>query len=124
MLINSQTQKMIYNEYRFLRKDQGPDQGVQKEHGHSRHHANANHILHCFDFLSQSLLCAGDLTIEPARVESDGRRIQVDGWGISHQCKDLDAILSWVEANHGPLIPAFSLTHPDGNMPSASAGVT
>lgn len=110
---------MVYNEYRFLRKhhEQGPEQaaGMHEGHGQGRHHGDANHILHCFDFLSQSLLCAGDVTIEPARVESDGRRIQVDGWGVEHQCKDLDAILSWVEANHGPLTPAFAVA-PDGDV--------
>lgn len=47
--------------------------------------------------------CAADLTIEGARVDSNGLRANdVDGWGIGHQCKDPDAIRDWVLENHGP----------------------
>jgi len=48
------------------------------------------HIFHCFDYIRQALMCAGDLTIEWPREEPDGRRFAVDGWGIPHECK------SWV----------------------------
>jgi hypothetical protein len=48
------------------------------------------HVYHCFDYIRQALMCAGDLTLEWPRTEKDGRRFAVDGWGISHQCK------SWV----------------------------
>lgn len=63
---------------------------------------NDFHTQHCFDYLSQSILCARDLTIEWARIESHGWRFQVDGWGIPHQCKDSEAILAWEEVNHRP----------------------
>lgn len=29
----------------------------------------------------------GDMTLEGARVEADGSRKQVDGWGMEHQCR-------------------------------------
>jgi Mycotoxin biosynthesis protein UstYa len=48
------------------------------------------HVYHCFDYIRQALMCAGDLTLEWPRTEKDGRRFAVDGWGVSHQCK------SWV----------------------------
>lgn len=48
------------------------------------------HVFHCFDYIRQALMCAGDMTIEWPRTEPDGRRFAVDGWGITHECK------SWV----------------------------
>ncbi len=32
-------------------------------------------------------MCFGDMTLEGARVEEDGSREQVDGWGVEHQCR-------------------------------------
>lgn len=49
-----------------------------------------DHVHHCFDYLRQGLMCAGDLTLEWPREEADGSRFAVDGWGITHECK------SWV----------------------------
>jgi hypothetical protein len=48
------------------------------------------HVYHCFDYIRQALMCAGDLTLEWPRTEKNGQRFAVDGWGVSHQCK------SWV----------------------------
>lgn len=64
--------------------------------------AMPHHLQHCFAYLAQSIQCSGDLTVEWAMVELDGSRIQVDGWGVPHQCKDLDEIWAWMETNHGP----------------------
>jgi hypothetical protein len=86
---------MIRDDYKNLFRDRmnGNDGQTHADH----------HVQHCFSFLSQSIMCAGDLTIEWARIESDGSRFQVDGWGIPHQCKDPNAIFAWMEENHGPL---------------------
>ncbi|TKA79592.1 hypothetical protein B0A55_03354 [Friedmanniomyces simplex] len=46
------------------------------------------HVFHCFDYVRQALMCAGDMTVEWPRTEADGRRFAVDGWGITHECKD------------------------------------
>ena len=46
-----------------------------------------DHVYHCFDYIRQALMCAGDMTIEWPRTEPDGRRFAVDGWGITHECK-------------------------------------
>ena len=48
------------------------------------------HVGHCFDYLRQSIICSGDMSLEWPKVEPDGRRFEVDGWGIPHECK------SWV----------------------------
>ena len=50
------------------------------------------HMYHCFDYIRQAIMCAGDMTIEWPRKEADGSRFAVDGWGITHQCR------SWVSA--------------------------
>jgi len=63
---------------------------------------HGHHARHCFVYIMESIMCAGDLTIEWAAIEKDGSRKQVKGWGVPHQCKDPDAIREWMEANHGP----------------------
>ncbi|KAF2167369.1 hypothetical protein M409DRAFT_53974 [Zasmidium cellare ATCC 36951] len=57
------------------------------------------HNHHCFDYLRQAILCAGDMTLEPAKVV-DGVRVQaVDGYGVTHQCRSFGAILEFAERN-------------------------
>ncbi|TIA36905.1 hypothetical protein D6C78_05089 [Aureobasidium pullulans] len=73
---------------------------IGKEEVHKQLHQH--HPQHCFAYIAESIMCSGDLTIEWAKVEKDGSRTQVDGWGVTHQCKDPDAILEWMKANHGP----------------------
>lgn len=48
----------------------------------------ADHMAHCFDYLRQSIMCAGDMTLEWPKEGPNGERLVVDGWGIQHQCKD------------------------------------
>ncbi|RMX74276.1 hypothetical protein D0869_12761 [Hortaea werneckii] len=58
-----------------------------------------DHVFHCFDYIRQALMCAGDMTIEWPRVEADGSRFAVDGWGITHECKSWDAIMQYMQEN-------------------------
>lgn len=46
------------------------------------------HLDHCFDYLRQSIQCAGDMTLEWPRTEASGARFVVEGWGIPHECKN------------------------------------
>ena len=69
------------------------------------------HSQHCFAYITESIICAGDLTLEWAQVEEDGTRMQVSGWGVPHQCKDPGAIRAWMEANHGPAEYKISPLH-------------
>ncbi|KAK1048202.1 hypothetical protein LTR33_014905 [Friedmanniomyces endolithicus] len=55
------------------------------------------HVWHCFDYIRQALMCAGDMTVEWPRTEEDGRRFAVDGWGVTHECKDWDAIMTFMK---------------------------
>ena len=79
---------------------------VHKEDSASSKSANTRsskkeiHILHCLDYLRQLVMCGGDMTLEwPA----PGQRVNVDGWGISHQCQDWNAIYEWSSAHRSPL---------------------
>ncbi|TKA27395.1 hypothetical protein B0A50_05007 [Salinomyces thailandicus] len=56
-----------------------------------------DHVFHCFDYIRQALMCAGDMTVEWPRVEADGSRFAVDGWGITHECKSWDAIMQYMQ---------------------------
>lgn len=39
-------------------------------------------------------MCAGDVTLEPA-IEGE----ELDGWGVTHQCRNFDAIKDFVDAH-------------------------
>jgi hypothetical protein len=55
-----------------------------------------DHVAHCFDYLRQALMCAGDMTIEHAREPPLGqKRLTTDGWGVTHQCRNWDEMLAW-----------------------------
>lgn len=45
-------------------------------------------------------MCAGDMSMEWPRTESDGRKIAVDGWGIVHECKNWDHIMKYMDKAH------------------------
>ncbi|GAB7350328.1 hypothetical protein MBLNU459_g0960t1 [Dothideomycetes sp. NU459] len=58
------------------------------------------HVHHCFDYLRQTLQCAGDMAIEWPREEPDGRRFAVDGWDIPHECRSWDHIVDYMDHNY------------------------
>lgn len=53
----------------------------------------SRHMDHCFDYLRQGIMCAGDTTLEWPKEGSKG---VVDGWGVTHQCRDWDDIVEFV----------------------------
>ncbi|KAF2010397.1 hypothetical protein BU24DRAFT_427525 [Aaosphaeria arxii CBS 175.79] len=58
------------------------------------------HTGHCFDYLRQALMCAGDMSMEWPRDEPDGsKRRHVDGWDIPHKCKSWDTIWQYMMTN-------------------------
>lgn len=52
----------------------------------------AHHSAHCFDYLRQSIMCAGDTNLE-------GKTEAGPGWGSEHECVDYDALLQWANEN-------------------------
>jgi len=64
--------------------------------------ARGKHVHHCFDYLVQSIRCTGDLTLEWPKTREDGLpRTTTEGWGVTHQCVDSDAVFAWAEAHAG-----------------------
>lgn len=53
-------------------------------------------MVHCFDYLRQAILCAGDMTLEGESRELEG---QTDGWGYEHVCKNRKEMFGWIEGN-------------------------
>lgn len=77
------------------------------------------HVAHCFDYVRQGIMCAGDLTIESAKEfpekwlegisedlirekYGDQKPVLVDGWGIKHQCRSYDKAKDWAFRNRVP----------------------
>ncbi|QIW95205.1 hypothetical protein AMS68_000723 [Peltaster fructicola] len=62
-----------------------------------------DHILSCFDYLRQSIMCAGDTTLEWPAEDSHGRQATVDGWGVPHHCVDWNALLEQTQQDVLPV---------------------
>ena len=59
------------------------------------------HTNHCFDYIRQAIMCAGDMTLEWAMQGLDGGGQDVDGWGIPHHhCKNWSMIWDYMIENH------------------------
>ncbi|KAM3503745.1 hypothetical protein MY10362_004015 [Beauveria mimosiformis] len=54
------------------------------------------HLIHCWDYLRQSVMCAGDTSLEWV---NEKEAFQTSGWGFQHTCKNFDAIFEWTESN-------------------------
>ncbi|KAL1583315.1 hypothetical protein WHR41_08062 [Cladosporium halotolerans] len=52
----------------------------------------AHHSAHCFDYIRQAIMCAGDTSLE-------GKTEAGPGWGSVHECVDYDALLGWANEN-------------------------
>lgn len=40
-------------------------------------------------------MCAGDTTLEKVQVKNGQKVMAVDGWGVTHQCRDWQSIYSF-----------------------------
>ncbi|ATY60385.1 hypothetical protein A9K55_006840 [Cordyceps militaris] len=62
-----------------------------------RGQVSSAHLMHCFDYLRQTIMCFGDTTLEwlPAPPRDNGST----GWGFEHKCRSFEAISHWVEEN-------------------------
>ncbi|KAK2603873.1 hypothetical protein QQS21_003908 [Conoideocrella luteorostrata] len=56
------------------------------------------HLIHCWDYLRQSIMCAGDTSLEWVHP-LDSPPNQTSGWGFQHTCKNFDAIFEWTESH-------------------------
>ncbi|CAL3963528.1 unnamed protein product [Diplocarpon coronariae] len=49
------------------------------------------HVSHCFDYIRQGIMCAGDMSLEGAASTDVGKESNVDGMGWPHQCRSWNA---------------------------------
>ncbi|KAG6018507.1 hypothetical protein E4U41_003831 [Claviceps citrina] len=56
------------------------------------------HLIHCWDYLRQSLMCASDTSLEWVHP-LDSAPGQTSGWGYQHTCKNFDAVFEWTESH-------------------------
>lgn len=90
---------------------------IDYENGIKSHWAEEDHVYHCIDYrkcgapgsahqltrpqVRHGIVCAADMTIEWPKKRLDGNRTEyiTDGQGSQHQCKDWNAIKSFLEVN-------------------------
>lgn len=59
------------------------------------------HMDHCFNYLRQAIECYADPTVEWAKINEEGQRRGIQGWGIPHyQCRDRDALEAFALEHH------------------------
>ena len=56
-----------------------------------------DHVLHCIEFLRQSVMCHADTTVETKDPLVKG----VVGFGIAHPCRDWNQMVKWVNVRNG-----------------------
>ncbi|KXT06196.1 hypothetical protein AC578_1434 [Pseudocercospora eumusae] len=57
-----------------------------------------HHAEHCFEYLRQAVMCAGDLTLEKMKTDEEGRPVRdVIGWGVRHECRDWESMVEWAD---------------------------
>ncbi|KAK2601508.1 hypothetical protein N8I77_010955 [Diaporthe amygdali] len=75
-------------------------EGFQRLHQHEEIKGDIGHYSHCFDFLRQAIMCAGDTTLEGVQ-HSENPLIKntqgADGWGATHNCRNWDDIKTWAK---------------------------
>ncbi|PIG83870.1 hypothetical protein AARAC_001829 [Aspergillus arachidicola] len=64
--------------------------GTQDDHGFEH-----NHLEHCLDYLRQSVMCSGDVTLEPPDEMPKKNQSPLQGWGVTHACRSWEQIEGW-----------------------------
>ncbi|KAI7200797.1 hypothetical protein KC343_g15147 [Hortaea werneckii] len=55
------------------------------------------HIAHCFDYLRQAIMCAGDVALEGQETTLPPGHTGTDGWNVQHVCKAYGEVYEWLE---------------------------
>ncbi|KIM92655.1 hypothetical protein OIDMADRAFT_36433 [Oidiodendron maius Zn] len=92
---------LIRNESLFVGTDVYGN-GIQEEYAKKLHH-----LMHCFDYLRQTISCQSDLTLEGLSEDSTETMLVIDGYGVEHRCKSRRAVGQWL-IEHAPVGPEFS----------------
>ncbi|KAH8170642.1 hypothetical protein LIA77_09423 [Sarocladium implicatum] len=54
------------------------------------------HMTHCFDYLRQSIMCAGDVTLEGMQTTFPEGTNGSDGWDATHVCRDYNQVYTYL----------------------------
>ncbi|ORY68520.1 uncharacterized protein BCR38DRAFT_335865 [Pseudomassariella vexata] len=57
------------------------------------------HLNHCFDYIRQGIMCAGDVAVEGKQTTFPEGFVGSDGWDAKHVCKDYNQVLDYLEKN-------------------------
>ncbi|KAF3013785.1 hypothetical protein E8E14_010702 [Neopestalotiopsis sp. 37M] len=57
------------------------------------------HLAHCFDYIRQAIMCAGDIALEGKETTFPKGFIGSDGWDAKHVCKSYDEVLEYLNTN-------------------------
>nr|XP_036576884.1 uncharacterized protein CTRU02_13213 [Colletotrichum truncatum]KAF6783705.1 hypothetical protein CTRU02_13213 [Colletotrichum truncatum] len=61
-----------------------------KENGSDAEAHYLDHLQHCFDYLQQAIICAGDMTLEGrARESVEESSPHINGYEAVHKCRDM-----------------------------------
>ncbi|KAI5927177.1 hypothetical protein F4810DRAFT_433128 [Camillea tinctor] len=95
---------MIRESYYAMVRQERPDiYGQELLSDEEQKETQRTHIGHCFDYIRQAIMCAGDLTLEGLLKTPSGELgSSVDGWGITHQCRSWDQAVSWTQQHKAP----------------------
>ncbi|TKA32780.1 hypothetical protein B0A50_01005 [Salinomyces thailandicus] len=55
------------------------------------------HIAHCFDYIRQAIMCAGDVALEGEETTFPEGKTGTDGWNVKHVCKAYGDVYNWLE---------------------------
>ncbi|EFQ31906.1 hypothetical protein CGRA01v4_13076 [Colletotrichum graminicola] len=57
------------------------------------------HLQHCFEYLRQAIMCAGDVALEGMQTTFPPGWTGSDGWGAKHVCKDYKQVYDYLDKN-------------------------
>ncbi|KAI0517267.1 hypothetical protein F5B22DRAFT_603899 [Xylaria bambusicola] len=56
------------------------------------------HMIHCFDYLRQAIMCSADMALEGLETTFPDHNGGSDGWDSKHVCRDWDQVKSYLES--------------------------
>ncbi|KAK2017183.1 hypothetical protein LZ32DRAFT_40472 [Colletotrichum eremochloae] len=57
------------------------------------------HLQHCFEYLRQAIMCAGDVALEGTQTTFPPGWTGSDGWDAKHVCKDYKQVYDYLDKN-------------------------
>ena len=65
----------------------------------SRAVVDADHAQHCFSYIRQGIMCAGDMTLEAPDPNPVPGRNPLQGWETKHSCRKWEDLTKWIREN-------------------------